>query len=234
MPRTATAAGVLQVMTTDPLTIMGVVSKRAFIDGSDVIVLRLREIAPGVLGAFAAPVGPELPLTPMETPASVETAERREPHCPPSNAPDVAAAGRTDGDSAAHTDSTKLLTAREVTDTCGMHYTTLCHWVRAGMFPRPIKLASRRVVWRENDIQAWLDNNRATETRFLKRREDGVWFYQRRIPTDLLHVWPGSRHRYIVSLKTRCLVEARARRVTAHAEFERICADLRKGRPPPT
>ncbi|MFO1418516.1 MAG: AlpA family phage regulatory protein [Methylotetracoccus sp.] len=35
--------------------------------------------------------------------------------------------------------------------------TTLWRWVRAGKFPKPLKLSPRVTAWRASDIQQWLE-----------------------------------------------------------------------------
>ena len=39
----------------------------------------------------------------------------------------------------------------------GISGTTLFRWVRAGNFPKPIRLGPNTVGWLEADVDAWLD-----------------------------------------------------------------------------
>jgi prophage regulatory protein len=36
--------------------------------------------------------------------------------------------------------------------------TTIYDWVKAGRFPRPVKLGPRSIGWRESDINDWLNS----------------------------------------------------------------------------
>jgi prophage regulatory protein len=38
----------------------------------------------------------------------------------------------------------------------GVCRTTIYDWVKAGRFPRPVKIGPRAIGWRESDIAEWL------------------------------------------------------------------------------
>ena len=38
---------------------------------------------------------------------------------------------------------------------------TLWRWVRAGTFPKPVKLGANITAWRAKDVQRWLDEKAA-------------------------------------------------------------------------
>lgn len=45
-------------------------------------------------------------------------------------------------------------TCREV----GLSRTTLWRMVKAGTFPKPVKLSPRRIGWRRADLHAWVES----------------------------------------------------------------------------
>ena len=51
----------------------------------------------------------------------------------------------------------KLLRRPEVEARTGLGRSTIYDWMRQGKFPRPVKLGTRLVAWRQSDIDAWLD-----------------------------------------------------------------------------
>ena len=54
----------------------------------------------------------------------------------------------------------RLLTANQVLHVTGYKSrTTLWRKVRAELFPAPIKLNGIAVRWREQDVQAWIENS---------------------------------------------------------------------------
>ncbi len=51
-----------------------------------------------------------------------------------------------------------FLSTREAAERCGLQYQTLCSWRSTGRGgPRYLKLG-RKVVYRESDLQAWIDS----------------------------------------------------------------------------
>ncbi|BBL58838.1 helix-turn-helix transcriptional regulator [Methylomonas koyamae] len=50
----------------------------------------------------------------------------------------------------------KLLRLPEVLETTALPKSTLYARIKAGTFPKPVKLSARSVAWREEDVQAWL------------------------------------------------------------------------------
>lgn len=38
---------------------------------------------------------------------------------------------------------------------CPVHRATLWKWIRAGKFPKPVRLGTRTVAWRDEDLRAW-------------------------------------------------------------------------------
>ena len=45
----------------------------------------------------------------------------------------------------------------------GIGRSTLYAWVADGDFPRPVRLGTRAVGWRESDIHAWLASRKPTD-----------------------------------------------------------------------
>lgn len=52
----------------------------------------------------------------------------------------------------------KLLRRPEVESLTGLSRSTLYDWMKRGKFPQPVKLGTRLVAWRENDIGGWLES----------------------------------------------------------------------------
>lgn len=51
-----------------------------------------------------------------------------------------------------------LLRRPQVEARTGISRSTIYLWMDKGDFPRPVKLGTRLVAWRESDIIAWLDS----------------------------------------------------------------------------
>lgn len=51
-----------------------------------------------------------------------------------------------------------LLRRPEVERRCGLSRSALYEWMRRGDFPRPVKLGTRLVAWREADIRDWIES----------------------------------------------------------------------------
>lgn len=52
--------------------------------------------------------------------------------------------------------STRILPIKPVLDRTGLSRRTLYQEISNGRFPRPVRLAPRRVGWPEADVEAWL------------------------------------------------------------------------------
>ena len=55
----------------------------------------------------------------------------------------------------------KLLRRPEVEVRTGLSRSTIYDWMNRGEFPKPVKLGTRLVAWRESDISAWLESREA-------------------------------------------------------------------------
>lgn len=53
--------------------------------------------------------------------------------------------------------SHNLLRRPAVESRTGLSRSTIYDWMNKGMFPKPVKLGTRLVAWRENDIEAWMN-----------------------------------------------------------------------------
>ena len=51
----------------------------------------------------------------------------------------------------------RLLNARQVAETVGLSRCTIYRSVKAGRFPRQVRLGPNRVAWRADEIAAWND-----------------------------------------------------------------------------
>lgn len=54
-----------------------------------------------------------------------------------------------------------LLKLPAVMQACQLAKSTLYAYIKAGKFPRPLKLGARAVAWRQSDVAQWVDS-RAT------------------------------------------------------------------------
>ena len=52
----------------------------------------------------------------------------------------------------------KVLPIKEVTNLTGLSRVTIWRMEHKGMFPKRIALSPRRVGWRENEINEWLES----------------------------------------------------------------------------
>jgi prophage regulatory protein len=59
----------------------------------------------------------------------------------------------------------RLIRSKEVQVITGLPKSSLHNMARTGRFPRPLKLCARAVAWREEDVQAWIENLEAKEVR---------------------------------------------------------------------
>jgi prophage regulatory protein len=55
----------------------------------------------------------------------------------------------------------QILRPREVIKITGLARTTIWRGVKAGTFPRPVRLTSSTIGWCENDVAHWLAERRA-------------------------------------------------------------------------
>ena len=55
----------------------------------------------------------------------------------------------------------KLLKVNDLTELLGIGRATLSKWRKDGTFPDPVKLGTKMVAWREEDIDAWLESRKA-------------------------------------------------------------------------
>ncbi len=54
-----------------------------------------------------------------------------------------------------------IINRREVCGFLNVSDTTLWRMVRAGRFPKPVKISERRIGWPKDQIEAWLEVKRA-------------------------------------------------------------------------
>jgi prophage regulatory protein len=55
----------------------------------------------------------------------------------------------------------RILRRRDVEALCDIGRSTLYDWMKAGAFPKPVKLGARAVGWREGDILVWIKSRKA-------------------------------------------------------------------------
>lgn len=51
-----------------------------------------------------------------------------------------------------------LLTKEQVCEALGISRVTLWRWVESGIFPKPMQLGPRRIVWRPSAVDLFLEN----------------------------------------------------------------------------
>ena len=56
-----------------------------------------------------------------------------------------------------HSITTRLLRRPQVLERVPVSETTLWRYVKAGTFPRPVRLGKNSVAWRADDVNAWID-----------------------------------------------------------------------------
>jgi prophage regulatory protein len=52
----------------------------------------------------------------------------------------------------------RIIRKAQVLECVGMKATWLHEQVKAGKFPRPVRLGERAVGWRQSDVEAWLES----------------------------------------------------------------------------
>ena len=61
------------------------------------------------------------------------------------------------------TAANRVVDLKAVCQLTSLHRATLYELAKRGDFPRPVKLAKRRVAWREADVLAWLETRPAVD-----------------------------------------------------------------------
>ena len=61
--------------------------------------------------------------------------------------------------------SEKILRRPDVEAITGLSRSTLYQWIAEGRFPRPVKLGTRSVGWRESEINAWVMSRETKSSR---------------------------------------------------------------------
>lgn len=59
--------------------------------------------------------------------------------------------------------TSRLLRLPRVLDKTGLSKSTLYDYVKAGKFPRQVKLGVRSSAWREHEVDAWVSSRPVTE-----------------------------------------------------------------------
>lgn len=55
----------------------------------------------------------------------------------------------------------RLLRRKEVEQLVGLKRSAVYQMISAGVFPRPVKLSTRAVAWRESEVEAWIASREA-------------------------------------------------------------------------
>lgn len=55
----------------------------------------------------------------------------------------------------------RMLRLPEVVSICKRSRTSIHYDVKAGRFPKPVKIGPRAIAWRESDIQRWISEGAA-------------------------------------------------------------------------
>ena len=56
-------------------------------------------------------------------------------------------------------EGTRLVRLPEILKLTGTTKATIYNWLRAGRFPRPLKMGPKAVGWRWTDVKAWLGSH---------------------------------------------------------------------------
>ena len=57
----------------------------------------------------------------------------------------------------------QLFNVSQVENLCGISRQTIYRRMRAGDFPRPIKVGPRAVRWRSDELETWLDSRERSQ-----------------------------------------------------------------------
>ena len=60
--------------------------------------------------------------------------------------------------------SDRLLRRHKVEELTGLSRASIYRWMRNGRFPRPVKISSRGVRWKESDITDWIQSRPEAES----------------------------------------------------------------------
>lgn len=55
----------------------------------------------------------------------------------------------------------KLVRRTEVENMTGLSRSTIYDWMKSGDFPKPVRLGTRLVAWRESELSEWLSQREA-------------------------------------------------------------------------
>lgn len=58
----------------------------------------------------------------------------------------------------------RLVSAREIATRIGKSVPTIYRWEQMGIFPKRVRLVSRSVAWRGEEVQQWIDQRYAGES----------------------------------------------------------------------
>lgn len=58
--------------------------------------------------------------------------------------------------------SHSLLDRKEVSRLTVLSRSTLYRFIREGTFPAPVQLGARRIAWRQDEVNAWIESRPAT------------------------------------------------------------------------
>ena len=50
----------------------------------------------------------------------------------------------------------RFLRSSEVQESLGVSQATIYRWMKAGHFPRPVRLGPATVAWKQSDLEKWL------------------------------------------------------------------------------
>lgn len=58
----------------------------------------------------------------------------------------------------------RLVRIKEINERFCIPISTIWDWVKKGNFPKPIKLGERFTVWKESDLNEWLDSKQSVNS----------------------------------------------------------------------
>lgn len=59
---------------------------------------------------------------------------------------------------------TKFIREDSLRDLLGVSHATIWRWVRAGHFPKPVRIGQAAVAWPQEEVQEWIESKKAART----------------------------------------------------------------------
>lgn len=63
----------------------------------------------------------------------------------------------------------QLIRLKEISERFCIPTSTIWYWIKEGNFPKPIKMGTRFIAWRESELSEWLD---AKQDKSISKQEN--------------------------------------------------------------